>query len=278
MGGVVLSVFGVVIILVVSYDFLRTTVSLSGTGFISRTIGDVLWRLGSSAAAALERRRGVSIRGLLGPSILFAIAGTWVLLHLVGYVLIFRSGRSLWHPDTGAPATMVETIAFAGSTLSTLGASTVTVTSGGWDMLSMIVALNGMIVLTLSVSFLLSIVQTTNSARTFASRFRFLKSATPDGAAAERIEGLGPDLLGVVVMLTASPLPRFFVPGDPVMDFPTAIAELCDMARRGTLSPSSEIVSALRLLGRHLGKSSDGDDLAAARAWAERHTIVRASS
>lgn len=50
-------------------------------------------------------------------------------------------------------------------------------------MLSMIVALNGMILLTLSVSFLLSILQTTNSARTFASRFRALKAPGHDCAA-----------------------------------------------------------------------------------------------
>lgn len=79
-------------------------------------------------------------------------------------------------------------------------------------------------------------------------------------------------------MLTASPLPQFFVPNDPMMDFPSGIAELCDLTKDGTLAPTSELAAALRLLGRHLGRSSDGDDLAAGRAWAEQHTIVRADA
>ena len=123
----------------------------------------------------------VSICGLLGPVILLAVAGTWVLLHLCGYVLILRGGLSLVQADTGEPATWVQTVTFAGSTLSTLGASTVQVTGGWWDILSMVAAMNGMILLTLAVSFLLNIPQTTNSARTFASRFHAVKAREPDG-------------------------------------------------------------------------------------------------
>lgn len=151
---------GVALVLIVFYDFLRTTISLSGTGFISRAIADGLWRLGSKSTLVLEQTVGLSIRGLLGPVILLTVAGTWVLLHLCGYVLILRGGLSLVQTDTGDPATWVQTVAFAGSTLSTLGASTVQVTGGWWDILSMVAAMNGMILLTLAVSFILNILQT----------------------------------------------------------------------------------------------------------------------
>ncbi|WP_347920098.1 hypothetical protein [Paracoccus marcusii] len=116
---------GATLVLVAFYDFLRTTISLSGTGFLSRAVAEGLWRLGSKVTFVLEQMTGVSIRGLLGPVILLAVAGTWVLLHLCGYVLILRGGLSLVQADTGEPATWVQTVAFAGSTLSTLGASTV---------------------------------------------------------------------------------------------------------------------------------------------------------
>lgn len=266
---------GVALVLIVFYDFLRTTISLSGTRFISRAIADGLWRLGSKSTLVLEQTVGLSIRGLLGPVILLTVAGTWVLLHLCGYVLILRGGLSLVQTDTGDPATWVQTVAFAGSTLSTLGASTVQVTGGWWDILSMVAAMNGMILLTLAVSFILNILQTTNSARTFACRFHAVKAGAPDGHVSKHLEGLGSDLTTVVVMLTASPLPRFFVPSDPTMDFPRALIEICDLVENGTLVDTSEVVAAIRLLGRHLGTLSDHNEIAAARKWALRHTIPR---
>ena len=266
---------GVALVLIVFYDFLRTTISLSGTRFISRAIADGLWRLGSKSTLVLEQTVGLSIRGLLGLVILLTVAGTWVLLHLCGYVLILRGGLSLVQTDTGDPATWVQTVAFAGSTLSTLGASTVQVTGGWWDILSMVAAMNGMILLTLAVSFILNILQTTNSARTFACRFHAVKAGAPDGHVSKHLEGLGSDLTTVVVMLTASPLPRFFVPSDPTMDIPRALIELCDLVENGTLVDTSEVVAAIRLLGRHLGTLSDHNEIAAARKWALRHTIPR---
>ncbi|TNH38100.1 hypothetical protein [Paracoccus haeundaensis] len=266
---------GVALVLIVFYDFLRTTISLSGTRFISRAIADGLWRLGSKSTLVLEQTVGLSIRGLLGLVILLTVAGTWVLLHLCGYVLILRGGLSLVQTDTGDPATWVQTVAFAGSTLSTLGASTVQVTGGWWDILSMVAAMNGMILLTLAVSFILNILQTTNSARTFACRFHAVKAGAPDGHVSKHLEGLGSDLTTVVVMLTASPLPRFFVPSDPTMDFPRALIEICDLVENGTLVDTSEVVAAIRLLGRHLGTLSDHYEIAAARKWALRHTIPR---
>jgi hypothetical protein len=139
----------------------------------------------------------------------------------------------------------------------------------------MVAAMNGMILLTLAVSFLLNILQTTNSARTFASRFHAVKARKPSGDISSQFEGLGSDLTGVVVMLTASPLPRFFVPSDTTMDFSTTIVELCDLIETGTLATTSEIANAISLLGRHLGTSLDGNEVVAARMWAVRYTIPR---
>ncbi|MDN5568671.1 MAG: hypothetical protein L0G27_08010 [Paracoccus sp. (in: a-proteobacteria)] len=195
-------------------------------------------------------------------------------LHLVGYVVMYRSGLSLVQTQSGDPASLVQTVAFAGSALSTLGASTVKVTGGWWDILSMIAAVNGMIVLTLSVSFVLNIVQTTNSARIFATRYHALVAGAGSDKR-QRVLQLAPDLSAVVVKLTASRLTGVFVPDDPVMDFPNSILDLCDLVRSEQVSDMSELRSALALLGRQMrGKS--GDDLEAARFWVQQHTIARA--
>lgn len=264
-----LFILGALLVLVVFYDFLRTTISLSGMGLISRGVTSCLWSVGSQLAVTLERRTNLSIRGLLGPFILIAIAGTWVLLHLAGYVLMYRSGLSLIQSQSGDPASLVQTVAFAGSALSTLGASTVKVTGGWWDILSMAAAVNGMIVLTLSVSFVLNILQTTNNARIFATRFHILKQAGAQGP----IMQMAPELIGVAVKLAASPLPGVFVPQDQMMDFPKAVLGLCDMVQADTGCDTMQMEAALALLGRHMRTSPEGDDIKAVRSWAHHYSI-----
>ncbi len=281
----VLFAAGTILVAAVFYDFLRTTISMSGLGFVSRGVAKGLRRLGFRAARWTERRFDLSICGLIGPCILSAIALTWIVLHAVGYTLMFRAGVSLVESRSGDPANLVQTTAFVGSALSTLGASTVQVTTGWWDMLSMVAAVNGMIVLTLSVSFLLNILQTTASARTFAMRYRALMEQSVDvdrGEALDRVAGLGPDLCQVAVRFTASPLLGVFVPDDSRMDFPAAILDLCDFLEgkgevfggdRITGIDGVELRAAIALLGRHTSASDVDDDFAAARAWARIHTL-----
>jgi len=267
---------GASLVLLVFYDFLRTTISLDGMGFISRAFAKVLWWIGARLVSFLEQKVGWSIRGLLGPTILTAIAGMWVVLHLAGYMLMYRSGLSLVDSQSGDPASLAQAAAFSGSTLSTLGASTVQVTGGWWDILSMIAAVNGMVLLTLSVSFLLNILQTTNAARVFAVRFRSLRDVDADDKL-ENISGLGPDLLDVAVKMAASPLPQFFIPADTTMDFPSAVLELCDLLQSSDAHADTvpELRSAVVLLGRHMRGSAQGDDIASARLWAKKYTILQ---
>jgi hypothetical protein len=138
---------------------------------------------------------------------LIAIAGTWILLHLLGFSLMYRGGLSLVQEQSEDPATVVQTVAFVGSALSTMGALTVQVTAQWWYILSMVAAVKAMVVLNLSVSFLLNILQAKNNARTFLVRFRALKSESSTRHPSDvlkRVAGLGPDLCRVVVQLTAS--------------------------------------------------------------------------
>ena len=283
----ILFLLGALLVGLVFYDFLRTTISLSGPGFLSRAIADLLWTVGSGVVLRAERRVGLSLRGLIGPSILCAIAGAWILLHLLGYTLMYLSGASLAEGQSGDAATTLQTFAFAGSALSTLGASTVKVTGGWWDVLSMVAAVNGMIVLTLSVSFLLNVLQTTMKARTFATRFHALTSgddARTDAEILTRAASLGPDLCAVAVQLTASPLPGVFVPSEPSMDFPAAISEICDRLDARDLSSrpgvstgrdDAELRWGIGVLGRQFGRAGGDSDIEAARKWARRHTLPR---
>lgn len=149
----------------------------------------------------------------------------------------------------------------------------------------MIVAVNGMIVLTLSVSFILTVLQTTMAARGLAVRINALTCnvAIDDRVAAlRRIGPLGADFCMVAVKLSASPLPGMFVPSDPMMNFPGAVARVCDLRGyrksdagfSGSLEDDTqELEAGLRLLGHHVGGDGRLDDVEAARARALQFSL-----
>ncbi len=285
MGGAVLFLAGALLVVFVFYDFLRTTISMAGLGPLTFRITYGLWRLACRWVPLLERRFGAGMRNMIGPSILTAIALNWIILHLAGYVAMFAAGRSLAKADTGAAATLLETVAFVGASISTLGASIVEPTNGWWDNLSMVAAVNGMVVLTLSVSFILTILQITTAARTFALRVHTLTELEPDDTARqlERIAPLGPDFCSLVTQITASPLPGVFVPNDPSMNFPAAIVRVCDVLERAedelkrSRTPrhrTAELKRATTVLGRLAVHDPDAS-IAGAMRWAREHDLRR---
>ena len=276
---------GMVIVVAVFYDFLRTAIALNGLGLFSSLLARTLWKLAKRIVPVGERRYKVALRGAIGPSILIVLTAFWILVHLAGYTLMFSAGHALIDSQTKEPATIIQTIAFTGSALSTLGASTVQVTNGWWDNLSMVAAVNGMIVLTLSVSFILNVLQTTTAARTFASRYNALMSKKGNLDRIGKLEGaatLGGDLCDIAVKLSASPLPAFFSPHDQSMDFPSAIKQLCAMldeeglkTRMDSLSSVdiSELSWGVGLLGRGERNDKGETDFEAAMLWAEHHVL-----
>ncbi|TDL74882.1 hypothetical protein E2L08_15840 [Palleronia sediminis] len=281
----ILFILGAGVVAAVFYDFLRTTIALNGLGPFSYILTKTFWALAKRVVPFVERRFGMGLRGAVGPSILVVIAFFWIVFHLIGYTLMFSAGPSLVDSETDEPATLIQTVAYAGSAISTLGASTVAVTNGWWDNLSMIAAVNGMIVLTLSVSFILSVLQTTVTARVFATRYNALMSRAENRdkpKTLERTASLGDDLCEIAVNLAASPLPAFFSPHDRSMDFPVALKELGKMldaegltARDDTLSSVdvSQLRWGLGLLGRSQYSGEAGNDFQAAMAWADYHIL-----
>lgn len=276
---------GVIVLVASTYDFLYTTISLTGLGPISLRLTRGLWLVARKLTRISEQRAGVSLRSAIGPTILSVLAAFWMALFLMGYVMLYVSGASLQTSSLHEPANLVEIIAFAGSTLSTLGASTVEPTNGWWDILSMVAAINGMVVLTLSVTFVLNILQTTLAARSWAMRYNALMDAA-DARQSDHtpanITSLGPELCNITVKFTASPLTGYFVPNDSAMSFPKAISHLCNLmeAQDRTQLPRDmkpddlvELRTGLSVFGRHIRSHRGEGDFASVRAWAYDHSL-----
>lgn len=270
----------------VLYDFLRTTISRAGLGPMSARVAAAGWAIARLSARRIEKITGRTAREAIGPLILTGIAVMWIALNLLGYVLMFSAGDSLTHPDIGSRANLPQRTAYAGSTISTFGGSIVRPVNEWWDLLSMLAAVNGMVVLTLSVAFVLNVANTTGEMRALALRVNAILDHEETGLREGRssLANLGTDLCRVAVNLRSAPLACFFATDAKEISFPEAILRLIDaLESRHALQKDTEHAELRRGLASigtlskrfHAGRSGHGgDELDVSRAWARSFILT----
>ncbi|WP_308915667.1 hypothetical protein [Jannaschia sp. LMIT008] len=210
---IVLLLCGTAVLIVVTVDLLVTTVAATAlrtpTYWMGRcTFGLLKLIPGMGAARVLTRASGVAVMSAVA---LYWILGTWL-----GWTLVFASGDpSIDLSDPGAEPTVADHASHAGHLLSTLGGARTTPATAGWGIVDTLVGVNGMVVLTMSVSFLLSVRQTVQQGRTFAVLSEV--GAAPPGEARDRLAEL-------VAGLHAAPLALWY--GAPRADRQTPVAVL----------------------------------------------------
>ncbi|MCB1461163.1 MAG: hypothetical protein KDJ90_01760 [Nitratireductor sp.] len=193
---------GILLLGVTALDFGYTTISANRSGPLTRRTAAGLW----AAFRILGRAPGSNpVVRLAGPLVMSGVAIMWIVLTAVGWLLIFRSHpQSLVMTSSTDPAGWLDTMAFVGSAFSTVGASNARPASSLWDNVSMVTAINGMVVLTLSVTFVLNITQTVAAGRGFSALIRDRDPAGEEGGQ------LLPDLSNLVARLNASPLALYY--------------------------------------------------------------------
>lgn len=172
---IALLVSGIAVLVVVSADFLFSTVGSSGRFTMSDRIGRGVF----AVLRALSRLGGNRVlTQISGVAVLSAVAGFWILGALLGWSLIYRADPS--SVTMGPPGIEPEAIdypAHVGHLLSTLGGATTQPGGPLWNWIGVFVGLNGMVMLTLAVSFLLSVRQTVQQGRTLAT---LVQTGPPD--------------------------------------------------------------------------------------------------
>ena len=145
-------------------------------------------------------------------------------------------------PDGGARAAAAETVAFAGASLSTVGARLAEPAAGTWDILSAVAAMNGMIMLTLSVSFIMNVWQTTRHARSVALRIAALEGLAPrlsDDTLADELGSISAEFAGLVVAIRATPVVGSRHRARREMSLPLAVPTICAHAPAHCPIPSA---------------------------------------
>lgn len=262
------TIIGLMLLGLTLYDFAYTTISINKTGPATRWVATRMW-------AAFRRLENVpfaqKLRRLAGPAILSGVASVWVASTSIGWLLIFMSHpQSLTMKTSDTPAGWAETLAFVGSALSTVGASNAKPASALWDNLAMVIAVNGMIVLTLSVSFVFNITQTVAQGRGFTTLVRVRDPANPDND-----DMLLSQLSALCAKLNASPLALYYSARKEERSLPHSLLWLAD---RVSGSPDRfqlyrYVLSELPYL--ETKEKSDHDDfMKAIEGWTRKYSLV----
>ncbi|HWH31645.1 MAG TPA: hypothetical protein VNU01_03135 [Egibacteraceae bacterium] len=151
---VLLVVLGFVLIVVALWDATSTMVSVEGGGPITSRIGQAVFR--TLARLSPDPHSRVQSKG--GEAISFLVILLWITLLWAGWTVIFLSASgAVVDTATGDPAGLVDTIYFAGFGLFTLGVGDFRPAPGFFQIATALSSLSGLFLVTVGISYLLSL-------------------------------------------------------------------------------------------------------------------------
>ncbi|RBI68190.1 two pore domain potassium channel family protein [Vreelandella sulfidaeris] len=156
-GSTLAGMVGVLLILLVVYDAIRTTLSVSSSG------GPLTNRLVSGLWFVLlgihRRQKSHAMLSSVGPWITVTLLMTWFLVAWLGWFLLFCSApQAVVVSTTKATASLIERAYYTGYTLTTLGYGDYVPGTDGWRTPPVIAAANGFFLFTLSITYILNII------------------------------------------------------------------------------------------------------------------------
>lgn len=219
MSTLLLTLAGLVIIAVVLLDAFLTILSTSAAGPMTRAWSRPLW----SGLLVLHRRRRVhALLGLAGPAMVLVTILVWYAGLVAGTWLVFSA-----HPgavvsnSSGAAADRSTVFYFVPTTLSGLGYGDYVPTGFPWTVFATTMTLLATVVLTVSLSYVISVISAAIARRTTASDVRALGGNPVDLARRARLsdpvqsmhtylETVASAVSGVAERQLAYPVLRYF--------------------------------------------------------------------
>lgn len=187
---------GAMIVVAIMLDVVWTTIAVGGgRGVVANAVG---WKVASLGRLGSPGHRRLQIVGVL---VAAAIPATWLLLVWGGFSLIFLADTSaVVDSVTQKPTSALGRIAFAAGGLAGAGAGLIAATPG-WQLVNNLSAIVGLILVTLSLTYLLQVVNAVAAERATFSQVSALGSGPVDAVlAALPAPGLGTLPLQVVTI------------------------------------------------------------------------------
>lgn len=260
---------GFLLVGLIIYDAVKTTLAATGAGPITGWLGRLVWLV------ALWMHRRLGRKGVLravGPWLTVGLITVWVGLVWLGWWLVFSSHEvAVFHPASGTYANPLERLYFVGYTLTTLGYGDFVAGTGKWQVLSVLAAANGFFLLTLAVTYILSVMSALVQKRQLALSIHTL-GATPAGIVsrfgesgnieelARQADGLKATIISVGQQHLAYPILHYYHQPVPNQALPVALFRLYQSLAivcygHESLSPSVrfQLESTLHALNGFLG-------------------------
>jgi hypothetical protein len=171
---------GVVLALLVVRDVFHTLFHPAGQGSIARAVFGLVWR------ASRRLTRGPAPSGLAGPFGMGAVIGTWVLLSVTAWALVYGPwlpGSFSFSPglDQLRRSEVLDALYVSLVTISTLGFGDVVPRDGWLRIAAPLQALSGFALLTAAVTWVLGVYPALSRRRAFALHLSALRRAAPPG-------------------------------------------------------------------------------------------------
>ena len=159
---------GCAILAFLGYDVFHTTMGVGG-GVLTRTVTRLLWNLVDHAA---RRRQGPGLLAAAGIALILIAFGLWIVLLWLGWSLIFYGGADAVVVEA---ATMQvggwwERVYFTGVVLFTLGLGDYRPLGTVWQLITPFASLNGLFLVTFSISYLVPVIGAASHKRQVAQR------------------------------------------------------------------------------------------------------------
>lgn len=234
----VLIVFGAAVLVLAFLDAVLTTMTAgNGGGPVSARLGRGLWRL----LLAVSGNASSRLLSYAGALVLLATFATWVLLLWTGWSLIFLGADdSIVDASTGAPASTPATIYYAGFVVFTLGVGDFVASTGTWQLATALASVQGLFLVTLAITYLLSVVSAAVTRRQFAQSVSILGTTGADIVLGQTVNGqlssqfssqtqqLTSQLLKATQQHLAYPVLHYFHASSATASAPRAVAALDD--------------------------------------------------
>lgn len=165
----ILSVIGVLIVIGVWVDFLSTAMTASKTGVFSRRLAYCAHRIFKAADSAFN---STLWREASGPCITLGLIIIWFTVSWAGWSLIYIGHYgAVVNSSTSIPAQVFETVYFVGFALTTLGTGDFVPNGDLWKIVTVITSVNGLVLVTLSITYAIPIVQAVAAKRALSCQF-----------------------------------------------------------------------------------------------------------
>lgn len=211
-------ILGLALLVLTAADFVLTTIGAVAQPVISHRFARLVFRGLRGLYHALPRgtpRRLVAAQ--CGVLVMTSIGIFWVALFSLSWSLVYLAGGPSIRLDQGAAAPgFWDVWAHVGHLLSTLGGAVTRPVGTGWNVVGVLVGITGMVVLTLSVSFVSATTQTVVDARALARLTALDLEVTPA------------QIARLIQRLKASPFAPYYCEPRSELDVPAFLCVLAE--------------------------------------------------